>query len=133
MNTTPGAVDFLVAVSLVLVTVAAVPDEAVVGAVEDRNRRDGMLGPEVHFPPRVGGVFLRVGFAAIAVFAARVAVDGSGSVAAVGRIDLRRLALARDVATVAENFDFSQRQCLLLTGQLDADVSAHHGLAVRRR
>src|SRR5205823_14556210 len=83
---------------------------------------------EVHLPPRVGGVLLGMGLAAVGVAAAPVAVDGLAGVAAVGGVLLRRPALAGDVAAVAGDLHLGQGQRPPLAGQLDADEAADHAL-----
>src|SRR5262249_20298711 len=84
-------------------------------------------------PPRIARALLRVRLPAIAVGAALVAVDAPRRVAAVSGVLLPRLALPRDVAALAGYFNFSERQCAIFAGQLDAHEAAQSRLAAWHR
>src|SRR5258707_11856790 len=51
-------------------------------------------------------------------------IYGPAGIAAGGGVDLRRLAFASDVLTIADDLDLGQRQRLALARQLDADITA---------
>src|SRR5262249_32738353 len=107
--------------------------EVAVGAVPDDDGFDGHLTAEIDLPPRIGRTFLRVRLPAGPVRPILVAIDGPCGLAAVSGVLLRRFALPGDVAAVAEDFDFGQRQCPLPARQLDANIAAKGLLAAGLR
>src|SRR5262249_14490133 len=102
------------------------------GAVVDDDRVNGMFGAEIDFPPGVLGVLFGMSLTAVAIVTALVAVDRFAGIAAVGGVLLRRLALASNVAAAAVDLDLGERKRPALSGELDADVTPGHRLAVSR-
>src|SRR5262249_4574648 len=107
--------------------------EIAVDTVVDADGFNRVFATQIALPPRVARALLRVRLPAIAVGAALVAVDAPRRVAAVRGVLLPGLALPRDVAALAEYFNFSERQCAIFAGQLDADEAAERRLAARHR
>src|SRR5262245_37929564 len=103
-----------------------------VGAVENDDCLDGVLSAQVHFPPGIFGVLLRVGLAAVAVVARGVAVDAAAGVAAIRRVFLGGFALPSNVAALRIDFHFRQRQRPSLARQLNANETPLNGLAFAR-
>ena len=103
--------------------------EAAVIAVEDDDGINRRLFPQVHFPPGIGRILLRVRLPPAAVGVARVAVDAASRFTAVRGVFLRGILAAGHVSPVAIDFHFGQRQ-RAISRKLHSHIAATGSLSL---